>query len=102
MLFGGNAATPTQIKLTLDLCGRDLVADGGGWIRVYAHVCDARGATYPYGDDMSTFTVSGEGSVTGDARIGANPMRAEAGIATALIRTTTRPGTITVRASGSG
>ena len=93
---------PTQIKLTLDLCGRDLVADGGDWVRVYAHVCDARGATYPYGDDMITFTVSGEGSLIGDASIGANPVRAEAGIATALVRATTKPGTITVRASGFG
>jgi beta-galactosidase len=110
-LIGGKVAatyvqlapgTPTQIKLVVDLCGRDLHADGGDWVRVYAHVCDARGATYPYGDDMITFAVSGEGSVIGDASIGANPVRAEAGIATALVRATTKPGTITVRASGFG
>jgi len=110
-LIGGKVAatyvqlapgTPTQIKLVVDLCGRDLLADGGDWVRVYAHVCDVRGATYPYGDDMITFAVSGEGSVIGDASIGANPVRAEAGIATALVRATTKPGTITVRASGFG
>ena len=131
MLFGSNAATPdteygelraegliggkvaatyvqlapgapTQIKLVVDLCGRDLVADGGDWVRTYAHVCDSRGATYPYADDMITFSISGEGSLIGDASIGANPMRAQAGVATALIRATTRPGTLTVRASGFG
>jgi len=110
-LIGGKVAasyvqlapgTPTQIQLTLDLCGRELVADGSDWIRVYARVCDARGATHPYADDMITFAVLGEGSVIGDASIGANPVRAEAGIATALIRATKRPGTITVRVSGFG
>jgi beta-galactosidase len=110
-LIGGKVAasyvllapgTPTQIKLTADLCGRDLVADGGDWVRVYAHVCDSRGATHPYADDTIAFTVSGEGAVIGDASIGANPVRAEAGIATALVRATTKPGTITVRASGFG
>jgi beta-galactosidase len=94
--------TPNQIQLTVDSCGRDLVADGGDWLRVYAHVADARGGTYPYADDLFSFTVTGEGSVIGDASIGANPVRAEAGIATALIRSTTKPGTITVRATGFG
>jgi beta-galactosidase len=94
--------TPTQLLLTPDLCGRDLFADGGDWLRVYARVCDTRGTTYPYGDDLITFTVSGEGSLIDDVRIRANPVRAEAGIATALIRATTKPGTIAVRASAFG
>jgi len=71
-------------------------------MRAYARVCDARGAIYTYADDMISFEVSGEGSVIRDAGIGANPVRAEAGIATALIRTTTEPGAIIVRASGFG
>ena len=110
-LIGGKVAanfvllapgTPAQIQLTIDRCGRDLVADGGDWIRVYARVCDARGATHPYADDLISFAVSGEGSVIGDSSIGANPVNAEAGIATALVRATTKPGTITVRASAFG
>jgi hypothetical protein len=40
--------------------------------RVYAHICDARGATHPY-DDAITFSVSGEGCVIGDASIVAKP-----------------------------
>lgn len=93
---------PTQLILVLDDCGRKTIADGADWVRVYAHVCDARGMTYPYGDDEVTFTVSGEGAVIGDASLFANPMRAEAGIATALVRSTTRAGTITVEASAFG
>ncbi len=93
---------PTNIRLKLDTCGRDPVADGSDWVRVYAHICDARGTTYPYGDGMITFSVQGQGSVIGDATIFANPLRAEAGIATALIRMTKVAGTVTVRASSPG
>ncbi len=93
---------PTQLKLVLDDCGRAMVADGADWVRVYAHVCDARGTTYPFGEDEVTFRVSGEGKVIGDAELLANPMRAQAGIATGLVQATTRPGTITVEAQAFG
>ncbi|MGC2164311.1 MAG: sugar-binding domain-containing protein [Silvibacterium sp.] len=93
---------PTQIALVLDDCRREMIADGSDWMRVYAHICDARGVTYPYGDDEVTFAVSGEGAVIGGASLFANPVRAEAGIATVLIRPTTRAGSITVEASAFG
>jgi len=93
---------PTRIRLHLDTCGLDPVADGADWMRVYAHICDERGTTHPFADDMVTFTAEGEGMIIGDEAIFANPVRAEAGIATALIRTTGVPGTITVRASAPG
>jgi beta-galactosidase len=93
---------PTQLRLVLDDCGRQMVADGSDWIRLYAHICDARGTTYPYGDDEVTFRVSGEGSLIGDEKIRANAMRAQAGIATGLVRATTRPGSITVEARAFG
>ena len=93
---------PTQIQLRLDTCGRDPLADGADWIRAYAHVCDARGTTHPFGDDLVTFSVEGEGSIIGDEKIFANPVRAEAGIATALVRTTRVPGRVTVRAAAPG
>jgi beta-galactosidase len=93
---------PTQLQLVLDDCGRQMIADGADWIRVYAHVCDARNTTHPYADDEVTFAVSGEGTFIGNAKLLANPMRAEAGIATGLIRATTKAGTITVEASAFG
>jgi beta-galactosidase len=46
--------------------------------------------------------VTGEGAMIGDASIFANPMRAEAGIATALIRSTLRVGAIIVTAESFG
>jgi beta-galactosidase len=93
---------PSQLALVLDDCGREMIADGSDWVRVYAHICDARGTPYPYGDDEVIFTVSGEGAVIGGASILSNPTRAEAGIATGLIRSTTKAGTITVEASAFG
>jgi len=46
-----------------------------------------------------TFTVSGQGVLIGGATIGANPVRAEAGIATGIIRTTRIAGAVTVSAT---
>jgi len=91
-----------KLTLEVDYAGRGLTADGADWIRVYARVCDARGTVHPFADDLITFTVEGSGSLIGDASIGANPVRPEAGIATALVRATTQPGPITIRASASG
>lgn len=91
-----------RIELEVDTAGRDLVADGGDWIRVYAKVCDGRGTVHPMANDTITFTVEGEGGLVGDASIGANPVAAEAGIATALVRSTGKAGKITVRATAFG
>jgi beta-galactosidase len=110
-LIGGKVAAthtiqspgvPTQILLQLDTCGVDPVADGADWVRLYAHICDARGTTYPFGDDMVRFSAEGEGSIIGDEKIYANPLRAEAGIATALVRTSGVAGPIIVHAASPG
>ncbi len=93
---------PNHIELRVDTCGLDPVADGSDWVRVYAHICDARGTTYPYGDDLITFSVGGQGSLIGDEKRIANPVRAEAGIATGLVRTTKEAGAIAVQASSPG
>lgn len=93
---------PAKLELHVDTCGIDPVADGADWVRVYAHVCDKRGTTYPFADDMITFSVTGEAALIGDATIYANPVRAEAGIATALVKMSKIPGRVTVRASSPG
>jgi hypothetical protein len=68
----------------------------------YIPFSDAREMTYPSGDDMVTFSVGGEGALIGDERIFANPVRAEAGIATALVRMTRTAGPVSVSASSPG
>ncbi len=93
---------PSKIILEPDLDGRPLIADGSDWVRIYARVCDARGTVYPYANDAITFTVEGDGSLITDAHAANNPVTAEAGIATALIRASSKAGKLTVRASAFG
>jgi beta-galactosidase len=91
-----------KLMLKADLCGVDLTADDADWVRVYASVCDARGTVCPFADDTIQFDVEGEATVIGGPAIAANPMCAEAGIATALVRSTARPGKIHITASAFG
>ena len=93
---------PDHVELEIDACGYDPVANGADWVRIHAHVCDARGMTHPYADDLITFAVEGEGSLLSEEAIRANPTRAEAGIATALVRTTQVPGAIKIKACAPG
>jgi beta-galactosidase len=95
-----------SLVLRVDLCGRDLLADGSDWVRVYANICDARGTLCPFADDSVEFTIETDADdaarIVGNAQIGANPVRAEAGIATALVQAGRNPGRITVTASAFG
>jgi len=96
------AGVETDLTLAVDEGGRPLVADGADFIVVQASIRDARGTLVPLADDSVRFEVAGEGEIIGDASIGANPMRAEAGIASVLIRSTRRAGSITVSARAFG
>lgn len=91
-----------NISLQVDEAGRPLIADGADWVRIYARICDNNGTVQPFADDLITFTVAGEGAIIGDATIGANPIHAEAGIATILLQATNKPGKITLCATAFG
>ena len=91
------------LALEADLAGRPLRADGADFVRLYARVVDRRGTVQPLADDEVTFSVvDGDARVVDDARIRANPVRAAAGIATALVRAGRRPGPVRVRAEAFG
>lgn len=91
-----------RLRLEVDTAGHDLVADGADFVRVHAYVCDARGTPCPAADDSVQFDIDGPGSVIDRPGLHANPARADGGIATALVRATTRPGTLRVRATAFG
>ena len=78
------------------------MADGSDFVPVRAYVRDAHGTLAPLGDDQVMFRVAGVGAVIGDASIWADPMKAQAGVATALVRSTLKPGSITVAAEARG
>jgi beta-galactosidase len=91
---------PRRIVLEIDRCGRDLQADGADWIRIHALICDSRGTLCPMADDEVEFSVTkGDGQFIGDRRIAANPIKAEAGIATALLQAGAAAGPIEITAS---
>lgn len=76
------------------------IADGSDVIAVHCRLLDRDGNTVPWlGDRLPVlFTLEGEGEMAGDSSIGANPVCPEAGIATVLIRSTTRAGTVVIHA----
>jgi hypothetical protein len=77
-------------------------ADGADRVRIYARVCGVRGRTHPGANDLITFSVRVEGAILGDAKIVADPVRAEEGIATALLRTTKFAAPVNVHALAPG
>lgn len=74
-------------------------ANGSETVFVYASILDAEGTLVPapYGAHEVNFEVSGPAELASPATI-----NSEAGIATALIRVSDQPGTITVTATSSG
>jgi beta-galactosidase len=91
-----------KLRLHVDCGSRDLIADGADFLRVHAEVCDARGTFCPLADDLVAFGVGGEGSIIAGPEIGANPVHAEAGIASILLRSTPRAERIVVTARAFG
>lgn len=88
----------TRLALRVEEAGQPLVADGSDFIVVVAEVTDDNGNVRRLAKDNIWFTVEGEGSIIGDAAIGANPRAVEFGSAPLLVRSTLTPGKIRVKA----
>lgn len=86
-----------QLLLTVD-SGLPLRANGSDIVTVIASVADKDGYIKRLSQETIIFEVEGEGEMVGDRAIEANPRVSRWGTAPALIRTSTKPGTIRVRA----
>lgn len=86
----------TKIRLYVDEMGKSLVADGSDFVVVVAEVTDDNGNVRRLAREHIQFTVEGEGSLIGDATIGANPRLAEWGSAPCLVRSTHHAGKIRI------
>lgn len=93
---------PVSLRLRIDDDGMPLKADGSDIVTVIAEVIDKNGTVKRLNNTSVHFTVTGEATLLGDCSIGCNPVRANWGSAPALLRATTRPGTIKIRAEVLG
>lgn len=86
-----------QLVLTVD-SGQPLRANGSDIVTVIASVADKDGYIKRLSQETIIFEVEGEGEMVGDRAIEANPRVSRWGTAPALIRTSTKPGMIRVKA----
>jgi len=86
-----------RLNLWIDESGRLLESGLNDLVFLYASVTDARGTVVPEASHSVTFEVEGEATL-----IGSNPVNAEAGIATVLLKAGDQAGTVTVTASSKG
>ena len=85
-----------KIVLKTDVSGEALVAGKGDEIFVYAYITDKNGTIIPGAANPVKFSVEG-GSIVGPAEI-----KAEAGIATILLKGGDKPGNISLKANSEG
>lgn len=95
---------PVALQLHLDMEDREFTADGADIVMAYARVVDRKGTFIRDTEKPVHFTVRGPARIVGDAIFpDTNPMRpTRYGSAPALIRASTQPGLITVRAEAPG
>lgn len=87
-----------KIELVADISGKAVNKDRPDTVFIYAKITDENGTVVHTSDMPVTFTVEGE-----DAElIGQNPMKAEAGIASILLRTEKVNAPIKIKASAPG
>jgi beta-galactosidase len=90
--------TAAKVVITMDTARIPFLADGADVAIVYASIQDANGTVVPTATNSVTFSITG-GSGT---LIGNNPVAAEAGIASILLKSSTTAGTITMSGAASG
>ncbi|MFO7447918.1 MAG: glycoside hydrolase family 2 TIM barrel-domain containing protein, partial [Ignavibacteriaceae bacterium] len=88
---------PAQIKLEIDLSGKPLEAGCNDVVFVYAMVIDERGTVVPDDKRQVKFSVDG-----GAELVGLNPIAAEAGIATIILKAGNTPGNLVIKAEAEG
>jgi len=79
--------------------GIPLIANGSDFITIIASIVDGNGSVKRLNENYIKFEVEGEGSIIGNSDIMANPRKLEWGTAPVLIKSSTKSGSITVKAS---
>jgi len=87
----------SAIQLAIDESGKQLESGQNDVVFVYASIVDDEGTVVPTADSEVHYEVDGDAEL-----IGTNPIKAEAGIATILLRAGEESGTVTVRGLSEG
>lgn len=87
------AGDPAALSISVDLSNKELEAGVNDVIFVYASVTDDNGNVVYDAENSVTFSIEGDAVL-----IGHNPMNAEAGIATIILRAGDTPGELTITA----
>ena len=93
------ARRPSRILLMVDNENMKLEANGSDYVTVIAAIADDMGNIKRLNNYTIHFEIEGEGELIGDASIMANPRPIEWGTAPILVKSTTTPGKIKIRAS---
>lgn len=93
-----NAARPSKIKLWVDNEKLDLIANGSDMVTVIAAIVDDKGNIRRMNNNILVFEIEGEGELMGNAETFTNPTPIRWGTAPVLVRSTTKAGTIKIKA----
>jgi beta-galactosidase len=88
---------PSEIRLEVDYSGKELQAGSNDIVFVYAQITDSNGTIVP--DDNRPVEFKSEGDCI---LIGHNSIKAEAGIASILLKTGNNPDTLKITATAQG
>lgn len=88
---------PYQIIIKADLSGKKWTAGNNDAVFVYAYVADQNGNIIPNAANEVHFTVAGDAKVIGNKTV-----KAEAGIAPALLQAGNKAGTVRISATATG
>ena len=93
------ARRPSRILLWADSEDTEFVADGSDMVTVVAAVADDNGNIKRLNNYMIRFDIEGEGTLVADGGTFTNPRPVVWGTAPVLVRFSTNPGTVKIRAS---
>lgn len=98
------AGVPHHIQLQVDLLGIPMQADGNDLVLLHANILDENGMLCTDAHYRVYFQIEGDGEIVGtrDLLSKANPVHAEAGIASAYLRAGKTQGTVLITALAKG
>ncbi|MDN5211817.1 glycoside hydrolase family 2 TIM barrel-domain containing protein [Fulvivirgaceae bacterium BMA12] len=94
--------SPYKLHLEVPTDDQLFYADGSSIKMAYAYVVDRKGNKISSDTSQISLSLEGNGTIVGNTKIGANPVKAYHGVASFLVRSGQTPGVIKLKASAKG